>query len=99
MMRAVYCTLVYTSAHRAKSRSPASSRSCIHVYAIPERMCRGQIFDSRIRRSLQGSGVPGVLTWGHENEIPRLLAHLVSVDSASVIQRSAIAAAVARDLV
>src|SRR5690242_19044502 len=99
MMRAVYCARVYTSAHRAKCRSPVSSRSCIHVYAIPERMCREQICDSRIRRSLQGSGVPGVLMWGQENEMSRLIAYLVSVDCASVVQRSAIAAAVARDLV
>src|SRR6516164_6843354 len=99
MMRAVYCIRVYTSVHRTKSRFPVSSRSCIHVYAIHERMCGEQICDSRIRRSLQDSGIPGVLTWGHENEMPRLLAQLISVDGASVIQRNAIATAVERDLV
>src|SRR5262245_8021996 len=98
MTREAYCTLVCTSGRQRKSQCPVSNRNCTHVYGTRERMCREQICDSRIRRPLRHSGVPGVLTAG-QNEMSRTAARFVPADRTYCVQRRVKAATVGRDLV
>ena len=83
---------------RRRSRFRASSRSCFHVCVIRARTCRERICDSRLRRSLHGSGVRGIRR-DQRDETSRLVPHIVSGRVVPAIRTGNPATRSTRDLV